>query len=222
MESWDDSRGNTVKSPLPSDSADHEFFHLLENARQGDADALGRLIENYRPYLLKIAFEEGDSNLNAKAGDSDLVQDTCLAAVRDFGHFKGKTTHEMRAWLRQILLHQVKDFRNQFRTNKRDINAEVPLQKLDVQDSRNDYLKDYADSPSKCIMLREDYDWLEKALAELPQLDRKIIELRQKDGRPFAEIASDVQMTEEAVQKRWVRAIQALQAKVGRPHESAR
>jgi RNA polymerase sigma-70 factor, ECF subfamily len=209
-------RGETVALPFFPDSSEHEFFRLLEKARQGDDDALGRVINRYRPYLLKIAFEEGDTNLQAKAGDSDIVQNTCLQAVRVFQEFQGKTSSEMRAWLRQILLHQVGDFRDQYRTNKRDIAAEVPLQTLDAQDSRNDKLKDDADSPSEQVMLQEESDWLERALEALPEPERTIIKLRQKDGRPFSEVARAVGMSEEATQKRWARAIQSLQEKVNR------
>jgi RNA polymerase sigma-70 factor (ECF subfamily) len=205
-----------VTPPLPSDPSDQEFFQLLETARRGDRDALGRLIDKYRTYLLKIAFEEGDSDLQAKAGDSDIVQNTCLHAVRLFQEFRGDSAREMRAWLRQILLHQLNDHQDQFRAGKRDVAAEVPLQTLDTQDSRNDMLRDDAASPSERVVLREEHDWLESALRELAEIDRKIIEMRQKDGRPFGEIARAVGMTEDAVQKRWVRAIQSLQEKVSR------
>ena len=209
----------TVKPPPFPDSSEHEFFRLLNQARHGNTDALGRLIEKYRPYLLKIAFEEGDTNLQSKAGDSDLVQNTCVQAVRFFREFKGKTASEMRAWLRQILLHQLNDFHDQYHTGKRDIGAEIPLQTVNNHDSRNDKLHDGANSPSEHVVLREEFEWLEQALRELPELDRTIIEMRQKDGRPFSEIASAVQMTEDAAQKRWVRAIHNLQEKVRRLDE---
>ena len=198
------------------DAEENEFFQLLEKARQGDAAALGTLIERYRPYLLKIAFDEGDTNLQAKAGDSDVVQNTCLNALRGFRDFKGQTSLEMRAWLRQILLHQLNDLQDQFHAGKRNVAAEVPLQSFETPDSRNEALKDDASSPSAQIVRREENDWLEGALRELPELDRTIIEMRQKEGRPFAEIARAVQMSEDAVQKRWVRALKALQEKLER------
>ncbi len=202
--------------PIVPDPSEHEFFQLLEKARRGDVDALGVLINRYRRYLLKIAFEEGDTNLQSKAGDSDLVQNTCLQAIRVFPDFNGKTSAELRAWLKQILLHQVHDHRDRYHTGKRDVGAEIPLQAIDTPDSRNDLLKDDASSPSGHLVQQEESDWLDRALRELPDLDRTIIEMRQKDGRPFVEIARSVQMSEEAVQKRWVRALKTLQEKVQR------
>ncbi len=207
--------------PFFPESSDHEFFALLAKARAGDADALGQVINRYRPYLLKIAYEEGDTNLQAKAGDSDLVQNTCLQAIRVFQEFQGRTSSEMRAWLRQILVHQVNDFRDQYQTNKRDIAAEVPLQTVEAQDSRNEKLKDAAASPSEQVMLQEESDWLERALDDLPEIERTIIKLRQQDGRPFSEIARTVGMSEEATQKRWARAIHSLREKVDRLHGRA-
>src|SRR6266498_925191 len=111
-------------------------------------------MQKYRPYLLKIAFEEGDTSLQSKAGDSDLVQNTCMQAIRLFRDFQGQTSNEMRAWLRQILVHQLADFRDQYHGGKRNVDAEIPLQTIDNQDSRNDKLKDDATSPSEHAVLR--------------------------------------------------------------------
>lgn len=211
-----------MKPTFTSDSSEHEFYRLLEQARSGDARALGLLIDRYRRYLLKIAFEEGDTDLQAKAGDSDLVQNTCLQAIRGFPGFHGHTSDDLRAWLRQILLNQLGDFKDQFHTRKRDIGEEVSLQALAGESGHLDgALPDDASSPSAQIVRREEADWLDRALLELSELDRRIIEMRQKDGRPFAEIGQILGMSEDAAQKRWVRALHSLQEKVHRLYGNA-
>lgn len=206
-----------MKASLPADS-DQEFFELLGLARRGDPDALGKLIERCRPYLLKIAHDEADANLQAKVGDSDLVQYTCLDALRAFEQFRGGTSQEMLGWLRQILRYRINGMRDQFRAGKRAIGTEIPLQ-VDTDDSHTDNLEASASSPSEHAVRQEEREMLEHALKGLPDLDRAIVEMRQKDGRAFAEIARQLHLTEDAAQKRWVRAIQALQKKVRRPHE---
>lgn len=211
-----------MKPTFTSDSSEHEFYRLLEQARAGDARALGLLIDRYRKYLMKIAFEEGDTDLQAKAGDSDLVQNTCLQAIRGFPAFEGQTSDELRAWLRKILLNQLDDFKDQFHTRKRTIGGEVSLQSLAPDGGPIDgVLPDDASSPSAQIVHREEADWLNRALLELSEIDRRIIEMRQKDGRPFAEIGQILGMSEDAAQKRWVRALRLLQEKVQRLYGDA-
>ena len=82
---------------------------LLRLARNGDARALGRLLEMYRGYLKLLARLQIDRRLRGKADASDLVQETCLRAHHGFREFRGTTEPELLAWLRQILASRVLD-----------------------------------------------------------------------------------------------------------------
>lgn len=192
-----------------SSSSDHEFFELLEQARAGNPDALGLLIDRCRPYLLKIAYDEGDSALQSKEGDSDLVQYTCLDAVASFQQFRGRTSQEMLGWLKQILLSRLGDVRDHYGAQKRDIAAEIPLP-FGLEEAAP------ASSPSEHAVQQEEREEFERALRALPESDRTIIEMRQKHGHAFGEIARLLHLTEPAARKRWARAIQALQDEVNR------
>jgi hypothetical protein len=55
-----------VDPPIVPEPSEDEFFQLLEKERRGDAGALGVLINRYRKYLLKIAFEEGDNYIQIR------------------------------------------------------------------------------------------------------------------------------------------------------------
>jgi RNA polymerase sigma-70 factor (ECF subfamily) len=202
--------------------SDQEFLELLLQARQGDQQALGILIERYRSYLLKIAGDQADANLQSKEGESDLVQDTYLKAVRAFSHFTGQTTKDLRAWLRRILLNRINGRRIHFHADRRSVEAEVPLYALDGNESGDENLDNLdADlsSPSERAVRLEERQLFELALQMLPDSDRAVIALRQKDGCSFEEIAQRFDMTKEAAQKRWARAVQALEVKVKRLHE---
>src|SRR5215472_3181235 len=94
----------------------------LARARAGDREALGRALEVCRRYLLLIAERQLDDDLRAKGGASDLVQETFLEAQRDFARFEGTSPEELRAWLRQVLLHNVGAFTRRYRgTTKRAV-----------------------------------------------------------------------------------------------------
>ena len=57
-----------------------DFGRLLAEARTGSRQALGQILESCRNYLLLIAGKELTSDLQAKGGASDLVQETFLEA----------------------------------------------------------------------------------------------------------------------------------------------
>src|SRR5262245_66692989 len=84
---------------------------LLQAARAGSTEALGRVFEGCRHYLLLVANEGLESDLRAKAGASDLVQDTFLEAQQAFIRFQGTSERDLLAWLRQILLYTLGNFR---------------------------------------------------------------------------------------------------------------
>ena len=82
----------------------------LAAARAGSREALGQVLQACRGYLLLLAERELDPDLRAKGGASDLVQGTFLEAQKDFAHFQGDSEDELRAWLRQVLLHNLANF----------------------------------------------------------------------------------------------------------------
>src|SRR5262245_40328741 len=59
-----------------------EFVARLAMARAGEGEALGRVLDSCRGYLLMIARQELDAGLQAKGGASDLVQETFVDAQR--------------------------------------------------------------------------------------------------------------------------------------------
>ena len=105
--------------------------HLLELARAGDDDALGRLLELYRNYLRLVARILIGQTLRVRLDASDLVQETFLKAAREFGQFLGSTEPELTAWLRQILVrtlaNQAKHHRRQGRDYQRQESLEAML-----------------------------------------------------------------------------------------------
>jgi RNA polymerase sigma-70 factor (ECF subfamily) len=102
---------------------------LLERARGGDAQALGKLLDSYRPYLSLLARLKSDRQLRAKVDDSDLVQDVCLSAHRDFAQFRGETEPELTAWLREIMAHAAANLGRDHRRQRRDVTLERRLGK---------------------------------------------------------------------------------------------
>src|SRR5437660_5036837 len=88
--------------------------HLLQEARVGDAAALGHLLELYRRYLALLARMQIGRRLQGKVDASDVVQETFLDAHRHFAVFRGESEAEFVQWLRQILAAKLADLQRRF------------------------------------------------------------------------------------------------------------
>jgi RNA polymerase sigma-70 factor (ECF subfamily) len=185
----------------------------LAAARGGSADALGRVLDLYRPYLLQVANGELDPQLHAKLGPSDIVQETFLEAQRVFERFRGDSAEELRAWLRAILLNKVGTHTRHYRaTAKRQLGKEIGL---GPAGDRQADLTDMVPTPSSLAVQKERVLALAQAVQRLPENYRQIVSWRQAENLSFEEMASRLGRSVEAVRKLWWRAIQKLQQELG-------
>ena len=177
-------------------------------ARESPNSALGQLLDLYRDYLLRIAHEELASDLAAKAAPSDVVQETFLQAARDFPRFAGTTEAELRGWLRQILLHNLRDAEKRwFRTQMR-AGCEVPLAEV-IEAGVHD-LAAKGPTPSRLVATSEDCERVHQAMLRLPVEHRMVIELRTFQEKSFEEVGREMSRSSEAARKLWSRAIEQL------------
>src|SRR5438132_1107965 len=161
------------------DKAAGDAAQWLHAARAGSREALGEALEACRGYLLLLAQEELDPALQAKGGASDLVQQTFMEAQQDFARFQGDSDGELLAWLRQLLVHNLANFRRQYRrTNKRRIDREVGLPRGSSSLAAGQGLPSATPTPSVDAMKREQSEALQHALARLPEDYRQVIVLR--------------------------------------------
>lgn len=79
--------------------------NLLARAMAGDTAARGDLLERYRNYLELLARIQIGRCLQAKVEAADLVQETFLAAHRDFAAFRGLTEPGHHLHLTPVLSH---------------------------------------------------------------------------------------------------------------------
>jgi RNA polymerase sigma-70 factor (ECF subfamily) len=190
----------------------------LTAARAGSRDALGQALEACRCYLLLVAGDKLASELQAKGGASDLVQETFVEAQRDFGRFQGTSEAELLAWLRQLLLHRLANFRRRFRqTKKRGIGREVALEGDNSSLGRGGGLVADIPSPSGEVIADEQAQALERALERLPEDYQRVITMRYREERSFEEIGRLLQRSPEAARKLWWRAIERLQQELETP-----
>ena len=200
-------------------SSTHSPDVLLEQARAGDREALGGLLEEYREYLRLLARARVGRGLRTRLDPSDLVQETLLEAQRDFRQFLGRTDGELAVWLRRILARNLADQVKHHQSQRRDLAREQPLDPLIEQ--AHQALAAGLSTPSAQAARREQAVVVASALAKLPPDYREVIVLRHLEGRSFEEIATAMGRKSGAVRMLWMRALEKLGKTVEQPDGAA-
>jgi RNA polymerase sigma-70 factor, ECF subfamily len=199
-----------------STSGQPEPERLLAEARQGNREHLGALLELYRNYLHLLARTQIDLHLQGRASASDVVQETFLDACRDFPQFRGGTEKELLAWLRQVLVCNLgRLVRQQLGTQKRDARREVSLEQRLTALEQSSAAVEAAlvgrlSSPSAGAERRERAALLADRLGQLPPDYQEVIVLRNLEGLAFEEVARRMGRSSGAVRIAWVRALERL------------
>lgn len=203
--------GETARVPEDLSVPLDFFSETLVQCRGGAREAIGPLLEAYRPYLLAIANNELPDGLNGKVGASDVVQESLVKGLKKFEAFLGATPEQLGGWLRQILLNEIANQVEAFRTAKRNWSLEQSVDSGLVDSGQP--------LPEDRLLLEERRQRLEAAIAGLPETVRTLIELRHQRNLSFEEIATAVGKSELAVRKAWARAVHLLQQELAR-HDS--
>jgi RNA polymerase sigma-70 factor (ECF subfamily) len=176
----------------------------LEQARHGDAQALGALLDSFRPYVRCLVRALGGERLQPRLDESDLIQDALLEAHRDFNQFRGGTVAELTAWLRQIVLRTAgHTLRNHLATGKRDRSREEPSDRLAT-------CADPGPSPSSHAIRHEQAVRMAQVMARLPEDMQQVLLGRHMDGLPYADLAQRLGRSEVAVRVLYTRALRRL------------
>jgi RNA polymerase sigma-70 factor (ECF subfamily) len=190
----------------------HEVSAWIAVARGGSAQALGRLLEACRPYLLLVANQQLPQEIQGKVSPSDLVQETFLKAHDKFDRFHGYTEEELLAWLRRILLNNLASAGRFYQgADKRQVGREVALDADDSVEAFEQGVPSPDPSPSEDAVAREELDQLETAMRQLPELSRQVIHWRNWERLSFGEIGQRTGRSAEAARKLWARAVEQLQ-----------
>ena len=194
---------------LPNDLqiSQQEWPALVHAARDGCDDALSEIIARLQGYLLLIANGQMRENLQAKFGASDIVQNSLLDAHAGIDEFKGSTEAEMRAWLKQIVMHNLADEGRRYTgTQSRNVNRERSLEMMSTP------LKSNGSGIRKAIQSEADKQKLARAVNRLNGRQQRVVEGRHRFGYSYTEIANQLGITEVAARKIWSRALEQLKA----------
>jgi RNA polymerase sigma-70 factor (ECF subfamily) len=197
--------------PVDNPQGTEQARVLLARAQAGSETALGELLELYRNYLLSVAGRELGPDIQAKAGPSDVVQDTFLEAQRLFDRFEGEAGGQFLGWLRSILQNKLSEYHNRYRaTLKRQVQRERSLDDTGAQGALGERLPAEVSTPSARAMRQEEADQLRQAVQRLPEPQRQVLIWHHWEGLTFAEIGRRLERREDAVRMMFGRALTRL------------
>jgi len=192
------------EEPVPSQ---RDWPELVQAARAGSDDALSEIISRLQGYLLLIASGQMCDDVRAKFGASDIVQNSLLEAHSGIHQFKGATEAEMRAWLKQIVMHNLADEGKKYTaTQSRNVKRECSLELITTPlGTRNSGISKAIDSESDRLKLA-------KAVSCLSARQQRVVEGRHRFGYSFKEIAEQVGVSQVTARKIWTQALEKLTA----------
>jgi RNA polymerase sigma-70 factor (ECF subfamily) len=169
---------------------------LVARLRAGDQAAFADVVRRWSPPMLRVA----RAYVRTHASAEEVVQEAWLGVVRGLDGFEGRA--ELRTWVFRILVNTA---RRRGRTDSR-MNAELGGPTVDPDRFRDDddpypghWRSDAAPAdwgPEPVVLAAEFRALLEKALAELPERQRAVVELRDVHGFDREEVCRLLDLTE--------------------------
>lgn len=189
-------------------ASDTEIVELLPLAREGDDNALGRLLDLHRDYLRALAAQQLHPKLRGRIDDSDVIQQTCLSVHKQFAGFSGNDPAEFVAWLRLIHERNIQNaVRDHVAVQKRSVDRDIALQ--------DDILSAHATTPSQIASKDEEANRLKMALSKLPNGEQEVIRLRYYEGWTVKQIADHLNITPDAVAWKLSKGMKAMKQQMG-------
>jgi RNA polymerase sigma-70 factor (ECF subfamily) len=175
--------------------------------------------EQLRAYLTLLTRLNLDARLQGKVDLSGVVQQTLLDAHQEGDKFRTLSEAARAGWLMRALANNLNDEIAKFRAGKRNVEREQSLEAaLEASSARlGQWLAVEESSPSQKAMHQEELYRLAQALDQMPQDQRRVVELIDFQGSKLAEAAQVLERSKEAVMKLHERALKKLRQLLGEP-----
>lgn len=194
---------------------EEETPDLLDRAREGDREALGRLLDRQRPRLARMIALRLDPRLGRRLDVSDVIQEVQLRATRRRAELPRESGVPFYLWLRALAAQTLVDLhRRHLIARGRDVRreAEPPPAAFGAVSSQAlaGEIAGTATAPDLAAGRAEHRQRVWIALDALEPLDREVLALRHFEQLSNAETARALGIGPSAASKRYVRALRRL------------
>jgi RNA polymerase sigma-70 factor (ECF subfamily) len=166
--------------------------HLIRRARQGSHEAYRLLVERHMKQAYNVAF----GFVNDHDGAEDVAQEAFVRAYRSLPSFRGEA--EFGTWLYRIVTNLAL---NRVKQRKARSDKEVSMESAAAHG---------AVSPDPAHEQPDLRIHLERALHELPTLQRAVVILRHIEGLSTAEVSTILHCSEGTVKTHLFRGLQKM------------
>jgi RNA polymerase sigma-70 factor (ECF subfamily) len=180
---------------------------------------LSETLDRYREYLGLLARLQVDDRLAGKIDLSGVVQQTLLEAHR--AEVSGRSEADVMAWLRTALANNLADEVRRLRADRRDVARERSIQAaLNESSARLEaWLSVESSGPEGRLVRQEQAAALARALVQLPEAQRRAVELRHLKGQSVSAVAAALHTTRAAAVGLLHRGVQGLRERMRRTGE---
>ena len=161
---------------------------LLKRAQGGDGAALNDLIGRYYDRVRPIVRARLGAGLRRRLDSGDILQNTFETVLKTYDRFEVSDEASLISWMAKIAERQILDEHDRQQAKKRRADREVELDAGAAGESKIDPAAP-GGGPDDSVERREQNSILEDALAELPDLYRELILLRDYAGYAWDQVA---------------------------------
>ncbi len=187
----------------------------LERAAAGADDAWRSLVAEHHDRLRRMVALRLDPRLQGRVDPSDVLQESYLEAVRQLADYLRNPPLPFFLWLRQLAGHRLyKLHRHHLGAQTRDAGREVSLYRGALPEASSAALAAQLLGrecrPSEAAVRAELKIRLQEALNGMDATDREVLSLRHFEQLTSAEGARELNISEAAAGKRYLRALVRL------------
>lgn len=178
-------------------ASDFDEQAVVEAAKLGDQDALGKLYEHYFPRVYRYVVSRLRSNEDAE----DVTEEIFLRIIDNVGSFEWRGL-PFGAWV--------------FRIARNEVVSHVRRQKTRGQNTQlSESIPDDARDHTEQVEIDLTFKVVQVAIQKLPEAQRQVVTLRFVAGLTVAETAASLKKTENNVKVLQHKAIAKLQVLMG-------
>jgi len=204
-----------------------ETQELIARAKQGDADAVARLLDRHRDALRRMIDLRLDRQIERRVDASDIVQDVLVDANRRLASYLESPDMPFHLWLRHMAKDRLIDAHRRHRgAARRSVSREQSLQAPAMPDeSALDLaaqLRDHREmTPATAATRHELEARFLAAVDQLEEVDREVILMRHFEHLSNQEVARSLGLSEPAAGMRYLRAVRRLRVLLNEPESES-
>lgn len=205
--SWSTAEAKVPQAPVQVDKlSNYDLILRCQDGLRPDRVAFAELLRRYQSHVDRVLYHLAPDWQDR----SDLAQEVWIRVYRNIKRLQEPV--KFRGWLSRIATNL---FYDELRKRKR---VASPLS-LDAPRSMEDGEMDWEiagdnPSPEEELTTREFYEQLQEAIADLPEVFRTTIVLREIEGMPYEDIAEITKVSLGTVKSRIARARARLQSQL--------